>query len=86
MPKVDDEVDSNGGRIKEHWNIVKKKGKQRKVEYSDNVTSYLVGVRFVNEEQMIKLLILRNPFEISILEDRVLGRVKGVRIKRVGLV
>ena len=68
MAEADDEVnsESNSGRIKENWNIVQKKGKGSKVEYrEENVTSYLVGVRFVNEEQLNELPILRNPFEIS---------------------
>ena len=78
----DDEVDSesNGGRINENWNIVQKKGKRSKVEYSnENVTSYHVGVQFVNEEQLIELPILRSPFEISKLVERVLGRMKAIR-------
>ena len=67
MTEADDEVDSesNGGRVKEKSNLVQKNGKRSKVVYSDkNVTSYLVGVRFVNEEQLIELPILTNPFEI----------------------
>lgn len=79
--------ESNGGRIKENLNIVQKKGKRRKVEYSEeNVTWYLVGVPFVNEEQLNELPILRNPFEISKLVERVLRRAKAVRITRGGLV
>jgi hypothetical protein len=57
IAEADDEVDSesNGGRVKENWNIVQKKGKRSKVVKSDeNVTLYLVGVRFVNDEQLIE--------------------------------
>ena len=54
-----------GGRIKGNWKIVQNNTKWSKVVYSDeNATWYLVGVRFVNEKQLIELPILRNPFEI----------------------
>jgi hypothetical protein len=88
MAEADDEVDSesNGCRIKENSNIVQKNGKRSKVEYTyENVTLCLVGVWLVNE-QLIKLPILRNPFEISKLVEKVLGRGKAVRIMRGGLV
>ena len=57
-----DEVDSeyNGGRIKENWSIVLNNAK---VEYSDeNDPSYLLRVQFVNEEQLSRVPILKNPF------------------------
>ncbi|KAK6320166.1 hypothetical protein J4Q44_G00092730 [Coregonus suidteri] len=89
MAEADDEVESesNGGRIMENLSIVQKNGKRSKVAYSDeNDPSYLVGVRFVNEEQLSRVPILKKPFELSKLVERVLGKVKNVRITRGGLV
>lgn len=74
-------------KIKENWSIVQENGKRSKVVYSDeNVPSYLVGVRFVNEEQLSRVPILKNPFEPSKLVERVMGKVKAVRFTRGGLV
>ena len=89
MAEADNEVDSesNVDRIKENWSIVQKNGKLRKVVYSDeNVPSYLVGVWFVNKEQLSRLPIFKKHFEISKLVERVLGKVKAVRIMSGGLV
>lgn len=50
MAEVDPEY---GRRTKENWNIVGKNGKRSKVVYSDeNDPSYLIGVLFLNEEQL----------------------------------
>lgn len=85
MAEVDSE--SNCGRIKENWNIAQNNGKLSEVVYRDeNVTLYHVGVRFINEEQLIELPTLGNTFELSKLMERVLGGVKAVRIPRGGLV
>ena len=51
-----------------------------------NVPHNFVGVCFVNEEQLIGLSILKNPFDISKLVERVLGKVKAVRMTRGRLV
>jgi hypothetical protein len=55
--------------------------------YSDeNVPSYLVGAWFVNEEQLSRVPILKKPFELSKLVERVMGKVKAVRFTRGRLV
>ena len=89
MAEAEDEVDSdyNDGRIKENWSIVQNNGERRKVVYSDeNDPSHLVGVRLVNEETLSRVPILKKPFELSKLLERVLGKVKAVKITRGGLV
>lgn len=48
----------------------------------DNDPSYLVGVRVINEEVLSRVPILNKPFELSKLVERVLGKVKAVRITR----
>lgn len=56
---------------------------QNKMDSSANA-HYHVGLWFA-EEGRIKLPNLRNPFEVSKLVERVMGKVNAVRITRSGL-
>ena len=81
--EADVEREYHGWGIKEDWNIVQNNRKRSKVAYSDeNFPSYPVEVCFVNEEHLIGLSILKNPFDPSQLVERGLGKVKAVRITR----
>jgi hypothetical protein len=61
----------NGGRIKDNLSIVQNNGKWSKVVYSEeNAPPYLIGVRFVSEQQLSRLPILKKTFEISKLVER----------------
>jgi hypothetical protein len=65
MAEAEVEVNSeyHGDRFKENWSIVQKNGKRSKVVYSDEKDpSYLVGVQYVNEEQLSRVPILKKPF------------------------
>lgn len=58
---------------------------ENKMLSSDNVPSYMLGIRFVEEEQMTQIPNL-NPIEIPKQVEKVFGKVRSVRITSSGLV